>query len=92
MTTEGGHISAMTDNDCQNDFTLHNTEIACTNNSAAEYRDGIDNVHWVKYAYLDRYHVPTYNEATPSLSEQANNLIGNKCRNPKPLEAFKCIF
>lgn len=82
----------MADSDCENDFTLFRSELASTNVRAAEYLDGVDRVQWVKYALLDRFHVPTYSEATSNLSEQANHWIGNEYRKAKPLDAFDWFF
>ncbi|OWZ02668.1 hypothetical protein PHMEG_00025730 [Phytophthora megakarya] len=89
-TTIGDKLKG--DRDCENDFDMYRAELECTNPRAAEYLDGIGRVNWVKYAYLDHYHIPTYSEATSNLSEQANNWIGTDCRSAKPLDAliFSC--
>jgi hypothetical protein len=90
--SERSLISSLADSDCENDFNLFRKELASTNAKAADYLDGIERIHWVTYAFLAHFKVPTYSEATSNLSEQANNWIGNECRSAKPLDAFGLYF
>lgn len=90
-TDERACICKMARSDCENDFTLYRAELARTRASAADYLDKIDQCHWVKFKYQERFNLPTYDEITSNLSEQANSWIGNKCRSSRPLDAF-CIY
>ncbi|OWZ19018.1 hypothetical protein PHMEG_0006789 [Phytophthora megakarya] len=67
-------------------------ELSQTKPAAATYLQCIDKKHWVKYQYLEYFYLPTYDETTSNLAEQANSWIGNDCRSAKPLDAFALYF
>lgn len=78
--------------DCENDYKLFFTELAASNPKAAEYMDNVDHKHWVKYKFREAFGLPTFNEITSNLSEQANNWLGTELRSAKPLDAFNMYF
>ncbi|ETI33859.1 hypothetical protein F443_19515, partial [Phytophthora nicotianae P1569] len=48
--------------------------------------------NWVKYRFLEKYNLPTFNEITSNLSEQANSWMGKELRSAKPLDTFHIYF
>jgi hypothetical protein len=89
---ERGLINDMAQSDCENDYKVFEKELARTKPAAVEYLKGIDKKHWVKYKYQEEFNLPTYDETTSNLAEQANSWIGNDCRSAKPLDAFAMYF
>ncbi|GMF17470.1 unnamed protein product [Phytophthora lilii] len=60
--------------------------------AVADYLDGIDKPHRVKYSFHEAIGLPTFNEITSSLSEQANHWMGNELRSAKPIDGFYLYF
>ncbi|OWZ07243.1 hypothetical protein PHMEG_00020386 [Phytophthora megakarya] len=85
-------ICAMARSDCENDFKLFRSELAASKPAAAEYLDNIDGKHWIKYKFIEAFGLPTFNEITSNLSEQANNWMGSELRSAKPLNGFSLYF
>ncbi|RAW20844.1 hypothetical protein PC110_g22713, partial [Phytophthora cactorum] len=68
------------------------SELAESKSDAAEYLDKIDEKYWVKLKFREALNLPTYNEITSNLSEQANNWMGTELRSAKPLDAISLYF
>jgi len=66
--------------------------LAETNPKAAEYLDGVEKKHWVKFKFTASFQTPTYDELISNLVEQANSWIGNDLRSAKSLDAFSVYF
>ncbi|POM81885.1 LOW QUALITY PROTEIN: Hypothetical protein PHPALM_75 [Phytophthora palmivora] len=81
---ERGIINDMARADCERTFK--------TKPAAVDYLNGIDKKHWVKYKFQEQFKLPTYDEITSNLAEQANSWIGNDCRSAKPMDAFALYF
>ncbi|RAW23671.1 hypothetical protein PC110_g19901 [Phytophthora cactorum] len=89
---ERGSICQLARSDCQNEYDLFRSELAESKPEAAEYLDKIDQKHWVKFKFREAFNLPTYNEITSNLSEQANNWMGTELRSAKPLDAISLYF
>ncbi|GMF12785.1 unnamed protein product [Phytophthora lilii] len=82
----------MARSDCEQDYKLFRSELALNYPAVADYLDGIDKTHWVKYSFHEAFCLPTFNEITSNLSEQANHWMGNELRSAKPLDRFYSYF
>ncbi|POM65240.1 Hypothetical protein PHPALM_19074 [Phytophthora palmivora] len=82
---ERGLINDMARADCERTFKNETP-------AAVDYLNGIDKKHWVKYKFQEQFKLPTYDEITSNLAEQANSWIGNDCRSAKPMDAFALYF
>ncbi|POM66928.1 Hypothetical protein PHPALM_17140 [Phytophthora palmivora] len=60
--------------------------------TAAAYLDELERCHWVKYAFNEKFQLPTFDEITSNLSEQANSWMGTELSSAKPLDVFNCYF
>jgi hypothetical protein len=89
---ERGIISNLARSDCESDFKFFHAQLMQFKAKAAEYLDGIEKKHWVKYEFAAAFGTPMYNELTSNLSEQANNWLSNDVRSAKPLDAFSMYF
>ncbi|KAE8967337.1 hypothetical protein PR001_g28134 [Phytophthora rubi] len=85
-------ICQLARSDCENDYKLYFSELSASNRKAADYTSGVDQNHWVKYKYREAFGLPTFDEITSNLSEQANNWLGTDLRSAKPLDAFNMFF
>jgi hypothetical protein len=87
-----GFICHLARSNCENDYTLYRKELVQVKAGAVKYLDKLERCRWVKYAFQEKFKLPTYNEITSSLSEQANHWMGNTTRSARPLNAFHLYF
>ncbi|OWZ18030.1 hypothetical protein PHMEG_0007949 [Phytophthora megakarya] len=84
--------SGMTRSDCDGAYKTFRAVLIINNPSAAEWLDVIEQSHWVKYAFNEKFGLATFNEITSNLSEQANTWMSNDFRSSKRLDGFHLYF
>ncbi|GMF33254.1 unnamed protein product [Phytophthora lilii] len=76
----------------QDHWTWFLQTLALNHPAVADYLDGTDKTHWVKYSFYEAFDLSTFNEITSNLSEQAKHWMGNELRSAKPLDGFYLYF
>lgn len=54
--------------DSETEYDMLRKALLRTNEAAVTYLDGLNRENWVKYAFLEKFHRPTFNELTADLS------------------------
>ncbi|POM75963.1 Hypothetical protein PHPALM_6855 [Phytophthora palmivora] len=92
LPVRNGSTTTMTgsQSDSESDYKLFRSELAVNHPAASAYLDELERCHWVKYAFNEKFQLPTSDEITSNLSEQANNWMGTEVHSAKPLDGFNC--
>lgn len=66
-------IYALSRSESESEFNTLRTELLRTNEAAIQFLDGLNKANWVKYAFLEAFRKPTFNEITCDLSMSLGN-------------------